>query len=199
MIHHAAADAIGEIFGDHHAGHHDAGLRPPRRHPLRQPLGRVTAEPRHECAANVSSLSRPGRRGHLEPAAAQLRLARRIRMDLQAIVPPEIEDALAADELARRARRIVRLHVPPPLHDPGCLPAHDRVEARVAPGDRGGLQVAGHRSVRTLARSTMSVARASTFSSNSCEKSCPVSCPASGGRRCTSARAGPAAACPSTG
>ena len=82
----------------------DAGPRPPRLDPLRQPLGRATAEPGHEVGPDVRSLLRAPRRGNVEPAAAQLRLSGYARMHLQAVVTPEIQDALPADELPRRRR-----------------------------------------------------------------------------------------------
>ena len=116
------------LVGDNDAGHLDAGLRPPHLHPFRQPLGRVTAEPGHEGGPDVSGLLRSRRRGHVQPAAAQLRLPGLVRMHLQAIVQPEIEDGVSADELPRRRRRVVRLHVPQAPDDPVRLPAHDRIE-----------------------------------------------------------------------
>ena len=78
------------LVRDDDGGHRDAGLRPPRFHPLRQPLRRVTAEPRDEVGSHVGRLQRSRRHGHVEPAAAQLRISGRVAMNLQAIVPAEI-------------------------------------------------------------------------------------------------------------
>ena len=108
------------LVRDDDAGHRDAGLRPPRFHPLRQPFCRVTAEPREEVGSHVGRLQRSRRHGHVEPAAAQLRISGRVAMNLQAIVPAEIQHALAANELTRRERRVVRLHAPESLDDPRC-------------------------------------------------------------------------------
>ena len=60
-----------------------------------------TPEPRDEYGSDVGRLPRFLRCGHVEPLAAQLGVSGFVRMNLQAIVSPEIQHALAADELAR--------------------------------------------------------------------------------------------------
>ena len=63
------------LVGDDDAGLRNAGPRPPRLHPFRQPLGGVTAEPGHEGGPDVRRLLRSRRRGYMQPAAAQFRLS----------------------------------------------------------------------------------------------------------------------------
>ena len=116
------------LVRDDHRGHRYTGFRPPRRHPFRQPSRRVAPEPGDDCLTHQGRLLRSRRRGHVKPAAAELRVAALVRMYLQAVVAPEVQDALAADELTRRQRRAVGSCVPESPHDPLGLPGHDAVK-----------------------------------------------------------------------
>ena len=66
----------------------------------------------------MGGLLRFPQHGHVQPSAAQLCLAGRVRIDLQAVVPPQVPDTLPADELARRSARSLAFRTPEASHDP---------------------------------------------------------------------------------
>ena len=71
----AASPALLLVRNDH-PRHRDAGLQPPHRHSFRQPFRRVASEPRRRPRLpDLSRLPRSRRRGHVKPAAAELRIA----------------------------------------------------------------------------------------------------------------------------
>ena len=100
------------LVRDDDPGHWSTHLRSPCLHPFREPFGGLTAEPRHQSGSHMGGLLRFPQHGHVQPSAAQLCLAGRVRIDLQAVVPPQVQDTLPADELARRSARSLAFRTP---------------------------------------------------------------------------------------